>query len=78
MRIGAPGRVGARFTGVVSLAMLGLWAAFFAPLQVLLPEQVAAIDPAAKVADLAVVTGAGAAIALVVNPFVREPPDRTP
>jgi len=57
--------------------MLGLWAAFFAPLQVLLPEQVAAIDPAAKVSDLAVVTGAGAAVALVVNPLAGALSDRT-
>lgn len=70
-------RVGVRFTGAVSVAMLGLWAGFFAPLQVLLPEQVAAIDPGGKVAALAVVTGAGAGVALVVNPVVGALSDRT-
>ncbi|HEX9337872.1 MAG TPA: MFS transporter [Pseudonocardiaceae bacterium] len=70
-------RVGVRFIGAVSLAMLGLWAGFFAPLQVLLPEQVAAIDPAGKVADLAVVTATGAAIALVANPVAGALSDRT-
>lgn len=70
-------RVGVRFTGAVALAMLGLWAGFFAPLQVLLPNQVAAVDPAAKVAALAVVTGTGAAIALVVNPVAGALSDRT-
>jgi MFS family permease len=57
--------------------MLGLWAGFFAPLQVLLPEQVATIDPAAKVADLAIVTASGAAVALVVNPLAGALSDRT-
>jgi len=70
-------RVGVRFTGAVSLAMLGLWAGFFAPLQVLLPEQVAAIDPDGKIAALAIVTGTGAGIALVVNPVAGALSDRT-
>jgi MFS family permease len=69
--------VGVRFTGSLSLAMLGLWAGFFAPLQVLLPEQVAAIDPVAKVSGLAVVTATGAAVALVVNPLAGALSDRT-
>jgi MFS family permease len=70
-------RVGVRFTASLSLAMLGLWAGFFAPLQVLLPEQVAAIDPAAKVSGLALVTATGAAVALVVNPLAGALSDRT-
>jgi MFS family permease len=70
-------RVGFRFTGSLSLAMLGLWAGFFAPLQVLLPEQVSAIDPGAKVAGLALVTATGAAVALVVNPLAGALSDRT-
>lgn len=69
--------VGVRFTAPLALAMLGLWAGFFAPLQVLLPEQVAAVDVAEKVSDLAVVTAAGAAIALVVNPLAGALSDRT-
>ncbi len=69
--------VGVRFTGSLSLAMLGLWAGFFAPLQVLLPEQVAAMDPVAKVSGLALVTATGAAVALVVNPLAGALSDRT-
>lgn len=69
--------MGVRFTASLSLAMLGLWAGFFAPLQVLLPQQVAAIDPAAKVSGLAVVTATGAAVALVVNPLAGALSDRT-
>lgn len=69
--------MGVRFTGSLSLAMLGLWAGFFAPLQVLLPEQVAALDPAGKITDLALVTGIGAALALVVNPLAGALSDRT-
>lgn len=69
--------VGARFTTALSLAMLGLWAAFFAPLQVLLPVQVEQIAPATKVTSLALVTGAGAAVALVVNPLAGALSDRT-
>lgn len=71
------GRVGVRFTASLALAMLGLWAGFFAPLQVLLPDQVAAVDAVRKVSDLAVVTAAGAAVALVVNPLAGALSDRT-
>jgi hypothetical protein len=42
-------RVGVRFVGLVSVASLGLWAPFFTPIQVLLPEQLEAIDPVNKV-----------------------------
>lgn len=69
--------VGVRFTGALAVAMLGLWAGFFAPLQVLLPDQIAALDPARKVPDLAVVTATGAAVALVVNPLAGALSDRT-
>ncbi|MGH3321787.1 MAG: MFS transporter, partial [Streptosporangiaceae bacterium] len=70
-------RVGVRFTGSLSLGMLGLWAGFFAPLQVLLPEQIASVTPASKVTHLALVTTAGAAVALVANPLGGALSDRT-
>jgi MFS family permease len=70
-------RVGVRFTASLSLAVLGLWAGFFAPLQVLLPQQVAAIDPTGKIAGLAIVTASGAAVALVANPLAGALSDRT-
>jgi len=70
-------RVGARFVGLLSLASLGLWAAFFTPIQVLLPEQLEAIDPANKIFWLSVVTGVGALVAAVANPLAGALSDRT-
>lgn len=70
-------RVGVRFVGLVSVASLGLWAAFFTPIQVLLPEQLEAIDPVNKVFWLSIVTGVGAFIAVVANPLAGALSDRT-
>src|SRR5689334_19468047 len=50
---------------------------FFAPIQQLLPEQIAAIDPAHKEAMLGWVTGLGALAAVVVNPVAGALSDRT-
>ncbi|MEO3934826.1 MFS transporter [Micrococcaceae bacterium Sec7.4] len=62
--------------GVV-LVNLGINAAFFAPLQVLLGQQAAAFSEADKEAILALVTGAGAAVSLVANPLFGAFSDRT-
>jgi MFS family permease len=70
-------RVGPRFVGLVSLASLGLWAAFFAPIQVLLPLQLESIDAANKVFLLSLVTGVGALVAVVANPLAGALSDRT-
>jgi MFS family permease len=70
-------RVGARFIGTLSLANLGLWMAFFTPIQVLLPKQIQGIDPAHKEIMLGWVTGLGAAAAVVVNPLAGALSDRT-
>ncbi|WP_239137044.1 MFS transporter [Sphaerisporangium rufum] len=70
-------RVRPRWIALISLANLALWMGYFGPLQVLLPQQVAAIDPAGKSAALAWVTGAGAAVALVFNPIAGALSDRT-
>src|SRR5205823_10948140 len=59
------------------LANLGVWMAFFTPIQVLLPVQIKAIDPAHKESMLGVVTGIGAAAAVVVNPLAGALSDRT-
>lgn len=69
--------VGARFVGTYSLAFLGLWMAFFAPIQVLLAEQMEAIAPLHKEAALGWVTGAGALVALIANPLCGAWSDRT-
>ncbi|MDP5226797.1 MULTISPECIES: MFS transporter [Arthrobacter] len=63
-------------TGVV-LVNLGINAAFFAPLQVLLGLQAAVLDPGQKEGILALVTGAGAAVSLVANPIFGAFSDRT-
>jgi len=69
--------VGGRFVGTLSLALLGVWCAFFTPIQVLLPQQLEDIDPAGKVTNLGWVTGAGAAVAIVANPVAGALSDRT-
>jgi len=66
-----------RWVGLLVLANLGVWMAFFTPIQLLLPRQVEAIDPAGKETMLAVVTGLGAAAAMVVNPLAGAVSDRT-
>ena len=70
-------RVGVRFIGLVSIASLGLWSAFFTPIQVLLPLQLEAIDAANKVFWLSFVTGVGAFVAVVANPLAGALSDRT-
>ena len=61
----------------ISLANLGMWMAFFGPLQVLLPEQVEHVAPADKETVLAWVTGVGAAMAMVATPLAGALSDRT-
>ena len=70
-------RVGKRFIGVYTLAFLGLWAAFFAPIQVLLAQQMELLAPGNKEAALGWVTGAGALVAMVANPLFGAWSDRT-
>ncbi|MER6831495.1 MFS transporter [Streptosporangium sp. NPDC000563] len=70
-------RVGPWWVAGISLANLALWMAYFGPLQVLLPSQVAAIDPAGKEGSLALVTGVGAAVAMLFNPVAGALSDRT-
>ncbi|MFJ4169882.1 MFS transporter [Paenarthrobacter sp. NPDC089714] len=63
-------------TGVV-LVNLGINAAFFGPLQVLLGQQAAHFDDGQKEAILALVTGCGAAVSMVANPLFGAFSDRT-
>lgn len=73
-----PGRqVGARFIGTLALANLALWMGFFTPIQLLLPQQLEDIDAAGKVGALGWVTGAGAAVAVLVTPLAGALSDRT-
>ena len=66
-----------RWVALLVLADLGVWMAFFTPIQVLLPQQIQAIDPAHKETMLGWVTGFGAAAAVVVNPLAGALSDRT-
>ena len=61
----------------ISLANLGMWMAFFGPLQVLLPEQIDRIVPTDKETVLAWVTGVGATMALIATPLAGALSDRT-
>jgi MFS family permease len=63
--------------GLLFAANLGLWMAFFTPIQVLLPEQIAGLASSHKEAWLGVVTGIGALVAIIVNPLAGAFSDRT-
>lgn len=54
--------------GLIFAANLGVWMAFFTPIQVLLPQQIEQIAPGDKENMLAVVTGLGALAAVLANP----------
>ncbi|GAA3339625.1 MFS transporter [Amorphoplanes nipponensis] len=58
-------------------ANLGLWMAFFTPVQVLLPEQISELGIVGKEAALGWVTALGALVAIVVNPAAGALSDRT-
>lgn len=70
-------RVRPRWIALLFSANLGLWMAFFTPIQVLLPQQVESIAPGNKEAMLALVTGLGALAAVLVNPLAGAFSDRT-
>ncbi|MCH7230894.1 MFS transporter [Glycomyces sp. L485] len=69
--------VGPVWIGGITTGMLGLYMAFFTPIQVLLPLQLAAIAPDSKVAAFGLVTGAGALVAVIANPLAGALSDRT-
>ena len=71
-------RVGRRWIAFIALANLGLYLGYFGPITVLLPNQVQAIAGSAhKVAVLGLVTGIGAAVAMISNPVAGALSDRT-
>ncbi|RKN50993.1 MFS transporter [Micromonospora endolithica] len=69
--------VGRRWIALLVTANLGVWMAFFTPIQVLLPQQLEAIAPDDKETMLAVVTGLGALAAVLANPLAGALSDRT-
>lgn len=66
-----------RWTTSIVLVNIGINAAFFGPIQVLLGQQAAHFSEADKEGILALVTGAGAAVSLVANPLFGTFSDRT-
>ncbi|HET6391897.1 MAG TPA: MFS transporter [Blastococcus sp.] len=67
--VGADGAVGRAWTARFGLVWLGLWAAQLAPVQLLLPLQLAELDPEHKVRDFALVNGLAGLAALVALPL---------
>jgi len=70
-------RVRAGWVTLLFLANLGLWLAFYAPIQILLPQQAELLDNANKELVFGIVTGVGALVAVVVNPLAGLLSDRT-
>jgi MFS family permease len=70
-------RVSRLWIGLLSLSNIGLWLAFLTPVEILLPKQIAMLDPTGKVIALSWVTGAGAAVSIVANPLFGALSDRT-
>ena len=66
-----------RWVAWVTLAGLGLWAAFFGPIQVLLAQQAQLVSPGHKELVFGVVTGVGSAVSVVANPLFGALSDRT-
>jgi MFS family permease len=69
--------VGRAWTARFALIWLGLWAAQLAPVQLLLPLQLADVDPAHKVRDFGLVNGVAGLAALVALPLFGALCDRT-
>ena len=59
------------------LANVGMWLAIYAPIQVLLPEQVQSLHRADKAALFSVVMAVGAFASLIANPIIGAYSDRT-
>ena len=70
-------RVRAGWMTLLTLANIALWLGIYAPIQVLLPQQAELLDAANKETVFGVVTGIGAAVALVANPAIGLLSDRT-
>ncbi|TDD08866.1 MFS transporter [Saccharopolyspora terrae] len=70
-------RASTTFITAYALAYLGMWVALLTPVVVTLAVRVQQIDPDGKEGSLALVTGVGALLALVANPFFGHLSDRT-
>ncbi|ASW57889.1 MFS transporter [Plantactinospora sp. KBS50] len=70
-------RVRRRWIAGIFAANLGVWMAFFTPIQILLPQQIERIDPTRKETMFGLVTGLGALAAVIANPLAGALSDRT-
>ena len=66
-----------RWTAFLGLASLGLFTAFYGPIQVLLAEQAKVLAPDDKEVVLGLVSGLGAAFSVIANPLFGAISDRT-
>jgi MFS family permease len=69
--------VPARWTALLTLASLGLFTAFYGPIQVLLAQQAEVLSPDNKEVVLGLVSGLGAAFSAIGNPLFGAISDRT-
>ena len=69
--------VGIGFTGALALANATLYLCWIGIGNLLLPVQISQLDPAHKVADLGLITGITALLALITNPVAGALSDRT-
>jgi MFS family permease len=71
-------KVGFLFVVVLALTNLGIWTAFFTPIQFLLPLQIEGmVGSASKETSLSIVLTAGAFVSLVASPIAGAFSDRT-
>ena len=70
-------RVSRGWTTRFTLLWLGFWMAWLVPVQLLLPNQLAAVDSAHKVRDFGLINGAAGVAALIALPLAGALCDRT-
>jgi MFS family permease len=66
-----------RWIGALTSAVFGMSVAVLTPIQILLPAQIAAIDPAHKVGDLGWITTVAAIVSILICPVAGALCDRT-
>ena len=70
-------RVNAGFIGTLALSLLGMWMAVFAPIQILLAQQMEILAPGRKETTFGIVVSIGSVVALIANPVIGALSDRT-
>ena len=64
-------RVSRGWTGRFTLLWFGFWMAWLVPVQLVLPNQFAALDAAHKVRDFGIANGAAGVVALIALPVAE-------